>query len=68
MTILIIEDEKKLSDILKQALKGEKYAVEVAYDGEDGLAKAMKNNGDTKSVMNEDYYQSVNGETKKPAY
>src|SRR5258707_2381280 len=44
MTILIIEDEKKLSDILKQALKGEKYAVETAYDGEEGLAKAMKNN------------------------
>ncbi|SRR5258708_4518747 len=44
MTILIIEDEKKLSDILKQALKGEKYAVETAYDGEEGLEKAMKNN------------------------
>ncbi len=44
MTILVVEDEKKLSDILRQALKGEKYAVDVAYDGEEGLAKAMKGN------------------------
>lgn len=44
MTILVIEDEKKLSDILKQALKSERYAVDVAYDGEEGLDKAMKGN------------------------
>lgn len=43
MTILIIEDEKKLSDILKKALKGERYSVDVAYDGEQGLNKALKN-------------------------
>ncbi len=44
MAILIIEDEKKLVDILKRALKGERYSVDVAYDGEEGLEKAMKNN------------------------
>ena len=44
MTILIVEDEKKLVDILKRALKMEKYSVDVAYDGEEGLQKAMKNN------------------------
>ncbi len=44
MAILIIEDEKKLVDILKTALKGERYTVDVAYDGEEGLEKAMKNN------------------------
>lgn len=44
MAVLIIEDEKKLSDLLKRALKSENYSVEVAYDGEDGLKKAMKNN------------------------
>lgn len=44
MAILIIEDEKKLVDILKRALKNERYSVDVAYDGLDGLAKAMKNN------------------------
>lgn len=43
MTILIIEDEKKLVDTLKKALKSEKYSVDEAYDGEDGLIKARKN-------------------------
>lgn len=41
MTILIIEDEKKLVEILKKALKGERYACDVAYDGETGLEKAL---------------------------
>ena len=44
MTILIIEDEKKLVGILKRALKGERYSVEVAYDGKEGLEKALKSN------------------------
>ncbi len=44
MTILIIEDEKKLSDILKRALKAERYSVDTAFDGEEGLSKALKNN------------------------
>ncbi len=44
MAILIIEDEKKLVDILKVALKGERYSVDAAYDGQEGLEKALKNN------------------------
>ncbi len=44
MSILIIEDEKKLVDIIKIALKGERYSVDEAYDGKVGLDKAMKNN------------------------
>ena len=44
MTILIIEDEKKLVGLLKRALKGERYSVDVAYDGKEGLDKALKNN------------------------
>ena len=44
MTILIIEDEKKLVGILKRALKGERYSVDVAYDGIEGMEKALKNN------------------------
>jgi DNA-binding response OmpR family regulator len=44
MTILIIEDEKKLVEILKKALKGERYAYDVAYDGESGLEKALSGN------------------------
>jgi len=43
MAILIIEDEKKLVDILKRGLKNERYSVDVSYDGKDGLEKATKN-------------------------
>ncbi len=44
MTILIIEDEKKLVEILKKALYSERYAFDVAYDGKEGLEKALQNN------------------------
>lgn len=44
MTILIIEDEKKLVEILKKALRGERYAFDVASDGEEGFQKALKGN------------------------
>ncbi|MDD5050748.1 MAG: response regulator, partial [Candidatus Pacebacteria bacterium] len=44
MTILIVEDDKKLSDILKKALKGERYAVDTALDGKIGYEKALKGN------------------------
>ncbi|MDD4988984.1 MAG: response regulator transcription factor [Candidatus Pacebacteria bacterium] len=41
MTILIIEDDKQLSDILKKALKSERYSVDTAFDGEIGYEKAL---------------------------
>src|SRR3989344_7482876 len=44
MTILIIEDEQKLSDILKKALVGQYYTGDTAFDGLEGLNKALKNN------------------------
>lgn len=42
MRILVIEDEKKIADFIKRGLKEEEYAVDIAYDGEEGyfLAKA----------------------------
>ncbi len=43
MAILIIEDEKKLVNILRKALKTERHSVDVAFDGEEGLGKALKN-------------------------
>ncbi|MEJ0002037.1 MAG: response regulator transcription factor, partial [bacterium] len=43
MTILVVEDEKKLTAILKRALRGERYTVDAAFDGDEGLSKAMKN-------------------------
>ena len=39
--ILIVEDEVSISDIIKFNLTKEGYAVETAYDGKDGLEKAL---------------------------
>ena len=39
--ILVIEDEHSISDIIKFNLKKEGYEVETAYDGKDGLEKAL---------------------------
>lgn len=39
--ILVIEDEQSISDIIKFNLKKEGYEVETAYDGQDGLNKAL---------------------------
>lgn len=43
MRILLVEDSLSLSDALKTVLQKEKYEVEVAYDGETGLAMALEN-------------------------
>ncbi len=40
MRLLIVEDEKTLADILRKGLEEEGYAVDVAYNGEDGLFMA----------------------------
>ncbi len=40
MRILIVEDEKSLADVVKKGLEEEGYAVDAAYDGEDGLFMA----------------------------
>lgn len=41
MRILLIEDEHKLANAIKRALELQKYAVDVAYDGEEGLSLAI---------------------------
>jgi len=33
MRILVVEDEKKLADLIARALRAERYAVDTAYDG-----------------------------------
>ena len=38
MRILVIEDEHKIARALKRALEQESYAVDIAYDGDDGYA------------------------------
>lgn len=40
MRILVVEDEKKVSNFLRQALEEERYAVDQAFDGEEGEALA----------------------------
>lgn len=46
MRILVVEDEKKIADFVKRGLKEEGYAVDVAYDGENGLFLAQTNQYD----------------------
>lgn len=41
MKLLIIEDEKKVAKFIEQGLREEHYEVECAYDGEQGLEKAL---------------------------
>ncbi|WP_291490637.1 response regulator transcription factor [Desulfurella sp.] len=43
MRILIVEDEKTLANLIKQGFEEEGFAVDVAYDGEDGLFFAQNN-------------------------
>jgi len=46
MRILVIEDEKKIADFIKRGLKEEGYAVDAAYDGEEGYFLAKTNDYD----------------------
>ena len=45
-TVLIVEDEKNIVDILRFNLQRAGYVTEEAYDGEDGLAKARSGKPD----------------------
>ncbi len=46
MRILIVEDEKKVAGFIKKGLEEETYAVDVAYDGEEGFHLADMNEYD----------------------
>ena len=46
MRILIIEDEKKIAGFIKRGLKEEGYAVDSAYDGEEGYRLIAENDYD----------------------
>ncbi len=41
MRILVVEDEKKVLSFIKRGLEEEKYSVETAMDGEEGLKMAL---------------------------
>lgn len=42
MKILIVEDEKKVANFVRKGLQEEGYAVDVAFDGEEGLMRATE--------------------------
>ena len=44
--ILIVEDEKKISAVIRKGLEEEKYSVDDAFDGEKGEQLALKNQHD----------------------
>jgi DNA-binding response OmpR family regulator len=41
MRILIIEDDHKIANAIKKGLEQESYAVDVSFDGQDGLGSAL---------------------------
>jgi DNA-binding response OmpR family regulator len=46
MRILVVEDEKRLAEFIKNGLEEQKYSVDVAYDGENAEFLAMTNEYD----------------------
>ncbi len=46
MKILVVEDEKRLAGSIKRGLEAEGFAVDVAFDGTDGLWMAQENTYD----------------------
>ena len=40
MRVLVVEDEKKVADFIRHGLEQERYAVDVSYDGMDGVQLA----------------------------
>lgn len=46
MTILVVEDEYKITRFIQRGLEMEHYTVDVAYDGEEALNKIAVNNYD----------------------
>lgn len=43
MRILVVEDDRRLADLLRRGLVGEGYAVDVGHDGRRGLELALEN-------------------------
>lgn len=41
LRVLVVEDEKKIAELIEARLKKEKYQVDISLDGEDGLYNAL---------------------------
>ncbi|MBU1322940.1 hypothetical protein KKE48_01125 [Patescibacteria group bacterium] len=46
MRVLVVEDEHKIANSIKQGLEQEKYAVDAAYTGSDGFDLASTEDSD----------------------
>lgn len=46
MRILVVEDERKVASFIRRGLEEERYIVETASDGEEGLVLALENHFD----------------------
>src|SRR5262245_52989815 len=46
MRILVVEDERKVARFIERGLKEERFAVDITFDGEEGLFQALSNNYD----------------------
>jgi len=42
MRLLLVEDERKVADVVARGLRAERFAVDVAYDGSAGLERAAQ--------------------------
>jgi DNA-binding response OmpR family regulator len=46
MNILLVEDEHKIANAIRQGLRQERFSVELAYDGDEGLSAALNSDYD----------------------
>jgi DNA-binding response OmpR family regulator len=46
MYVLVVEDERRLAQVIRRVLEEESHTVDLAYDGEEGLAMAMEGSHD----------------------
>ncbi|MFF9396795.1 response regulator [Streptomyces griseoluteus] len=46
MRILVVEDDRRMAELLRRGLVGERYAVDLAHDGSRGLELALENDYD----------------------
>ncbi len=46
MYVLVVEDERRLAQVMRRILEEEGHTVDLAYDGEEGLAMAMEGSHD----------------------
>ena len=60
MRILIVEDEEKLTELISNRLKKEKYGVDVSLDGEEGLYNALLGIYDLIILDINAYYKLIN--------